>query len=252
MIAIHPCAPGEITPWRAGLLAESGGQCVHDALPRRTGWTSCYLLECDGRAAGYGAVAIAGPWQDRPAIFEFHVLPQFRHRAFFLFENFLTASRARHVEVQTSQVLLTAMLHAFGRNIVSEKIVFADGVTTSLPANGTGLCALTPDHDVVTGMEQRAGCAEWSLLLGDEPIGRGQLYFHYNAPYCDVAMEIAEPHRRQGRGSYLVQELKRLAHVLGAVPAARCNTDNLASRATLQRAGFVPCGHILLGEVAMP
>jgi RimJ/RimL family protein N-acetyltransferase len=54
----------------------------------------------------------------------------------------------------------------------------------------------------------------------------------------------------QGLGSFLVQELKRVCYELGAVPGARCNPDNVASRRTLQRAGFVPFAHILDGELA--
>jgi len=60
-------------------------------------------------------------------------------------------------------------------------------------------------------------------------------------------MEIAEPFRRRGFGSWLVQELKREACKLGAVPGARCNPANVASRRTLQKAGFVPFAHILDG-----
>jgi RimJ/RimL family protein N-acetyltransferase len=33
------------------------------------------------------------------------------------------------------------------------------------------------------------------------------------------------------------------------VPAARCNVANLASRRTLQRAGFVPCGALIVGDL---
>ena len=62
-------------------------------------------------------------------------------------------------------------------------------------------------------------------------------------------MAVAEPFRRRGLGSYLVQELKRVCYRDGNVPAARCNTTNVASRKTLQKAGFVPCGHILVGSV---
>jgi hypothetical protein len=51
-------------------------------------------------------------------------------------------------------------------------------------------------------------------------------------------------------GSYLVQELKRVCYENGDVPAARCSPTNVASRATLQKAGFVPCGHILAGTIA--
>ncbi len=62
-------------------------------------------------------------------------------------------------------------------------------------------------------------------------------------------MEVAEPFRRRGLGTYLVQELKRVCCDGEFVPAARCNPRNVASRRTLQKAGFVPCGHILHGSV---
>ena len=35
----------------------------------------------------------------------------------------------------------------------------------------------------------------------------------------------------------------------GSVPAARCNIGNLASRKTLQKAGFVPCGNLVAGDL---
>jgi hypothetical protein len=39
------------------------------------------------------------------------------------------------------------------------------------------------------------------------------------------------------------------AYELGAIPGARCNPGNIASRKTLQKAGFVPCAHILDGTI---
>jgi GNAT superfamily N-acetyltransferase len=62
-------------------------------------------------------------------------------------------------------------------------------------------------------------------------------------------MEVGERFRRRGFGSYLVQELKRVCYENGNVPGARCNQKNIASRKTLQKAGFVPCGQILSGAV---
>jgi GNAT superfamily N-acetyltransferase len=64
-------------------------------------------------------------------------------------------------------------------------------------------------------------------------------------------MKVAEPFRKRGLGTYLVQELKRVCYERGSVPAARCNPTNIASRKTLQKAGFVPCGHILTGSVSL-
>ena len=62
-------------------------------------------------------------------------------------------------------------------------------------------------------------------------------------------MEVAEPFRQRGLGSWFVQELKRAACDLGAVPGTRCNPANIASHRTLQRAGFVPFAYILTGVI---
>ena len=64
-------------------------------------------------------------------------------------------------------------------------------------------------------------------------------------------MEVAEPFRRRGYGGYLVQELKRVCYEGGRVPAARCNASNTASRATLQKAGLMPCARMLSGVIAI-
>src|ERR1022692_4093355 len=44
--------------------------------------------------------------------------------------------------------------------------------------------------------------------------------------------------------------LKAVCRAGTKVPAARCNVGNLASRRTLQRSGFVPCGNIVAGDLA--
>jgi GNAT superfamily N-acetyltransferase len=81
-------------------------------------------------------------------------------------------------------------------------------------------------------------------------VAAGDILFHYNRPYGDIYMKVGEPFRRRGLGAYLVQELKRVCYQQGSVPAARCNTKNIPSRKTLQKAGFVPCGHILTGTIS--
>jgi GNAT superfamily N-acetyltransferase len=63
-------------------------------------------------------------------------------------------------------------------------------------------------------------------------------------------MEVDEQFRRRGYGSYLIQELKRASYEAGLVPAARCNAANPASRATLQKAGLLPCARLLSGVLA--
>jgi GNAT superfamily N-acetyltransferase len=119
-----------------------------------------------------------------------------------------------------------------------------------LPATGATVRRVTPEAAIHAAIERRSGGGEWQLMVNGAAVGQGGILFHYNRPYGDIHMEVAEPFRRRGLGAYFVQELKRACRVLGAIPAARCNPDNLASRHTLQKAGFVPCGHRLAGSIA--
>ncbi len=222
---------------------------MHDSLFARSGWTITYLLSVGKRVAGYGSIAVAGPWKDRPTIFEFYLLPEFQEHAFRLFEAFLEASAARHFEVQSNHELLNVMLFRYGTNIRSEAIVFYDHHTTSHKAVSAELQLKTPTDELRAAISQRRGGGEWGLnVLGTE-VGSGGILFHYNRPYCDIYMEIQAAHRHLGYGCYLVQELKRIAYELDSVPAARCNPSNLASQRTLQKAGFVPYAHILDGDI---
>ncbi|HVY71798.1 MAG TPA: GNAT family N-acetyltransferase, partial [Verrucomicrobiae bacterium] len=119
----------------------------------------------------------------------------------------------------------------------------------SLPANGAVFKRVTSEEESRAAIERRQGGGEWHLELNGETVASGGVLFHYNRPYGDVYMDVKEPFRRRGLGAYLVQELKRSTYEFGAIPAARCNPANIASRRTLLKAGFVPCAHILDGTV---
>ncbi len=239
----------EVLPLRRRHRQEMNCQIVLDSIHRREGWTLSYLLESDGITAGFGSVAIGGPWTNRPTVFEFYVLPKHRQRAFILFEAFLRASGAQFFEIQTNDVLPTLMALTYGRDTVSEKIVFDDKVTTTLPENGAILRQLTSEEEVRLCLERGQGGGEWLLEVDGNVAATGGVMFHYNRPYGDIYMEVTEPFRQRGLGSYLVQELKRVCYEFGATPCARCDTANIASRQTLQRAGLVPCAHILIGSI---
>jgi GNAT superfamily N-acetyltransferase len=248
-ISAQPLSGSDLTAWRERYREEARGQIVHDSLHRREGWTASHELLVGGAAVGYGSTALAGPWAGRPTVFEFYVLPDRRVQAFGLFEAYLEASGSHHFEVQTNDILLTNMVHAYGRGVESEKIVFDDRVRTALPSGGALLVRDSDEFADRAAVGQRQGGSKWQLTIEGAVVGTGGVLFHYNQPYGDVYMEIVEGFRRKGFGSYFVQELKRATYDLGQVPCARCNTANVASRQTLQRAGFAPCGHILVGSL---
>jgi GNAT superfamily N-acetyltransferase len=240
----------DLLPLRTRYREEMNCQIVHDSIHKREGWTLSYLLQLDGITAGFGLVAVGGPWKAKPTFLEFYVLPEHRSQVFVLFEAFLAVSGARFFEVQTNDVLPTNMALTYGRDIGTEKIVFHDKVTTAHPPNGAILRRVTSEEEIRTCLEQRQGGGEWAMEVDGKVAATGGILFHYNRPYGDIYMDVTEEFRRRGLGSYLVQELKRVCYELGAVPCARCNTANVASRRTLQRAGFVPFAHMLTGSIA--
>ena len=240
-----PATFQQIHLWRDMYRLEMACQIVHDSIHIRRGWTQEYLLSIGNKAVGYGSVAIGGPWTRQHALYEFYVIPPARLHLFELFKALLDASKPVSIEVQSNDSLATVMLHAFAPQVTSESILFHDRITTRLVVPGVTLrepSALeAPDTDV----EER----QWRRVveIDGHVAASGGVLFHYNRPYGDIYMDVEESFRRRGLGAFIVQELKRLCYEAGHVPAARCNPANVASRRTLQRAGFVPCGHILKG-----
>ena len=239
----------QIRGWRDMYRVEMSCQIVHDSIHDRAGWTREYVLSLAGTPVGYGSLAVGGPWRDKPTLYEFYVVPHHRLRMFDLFRALLAASGAVSIEVQSNDPLATVMCHTFARGVASEAILFEDNqVTFHVPAGANFREPTASEASDVHPEDRRyRGLIEVDGLVA----ATGGILFHYNRPYGDIFMDVAEPFRRRGIGSFLVQELKRVCYENGHLPAARCGTENVASQRTLQKAGFVPCGHILTGSVAV-
>ena len=198
---------------------------------------------------GYGSVAISGPWRDSPTLYEFFIIDPWRCRIFDFFIAFQEFAGFARIETQSNDTLLTNMLLAFSKNVVSESILYEDQVTTAYTLPNVQVRRAVPSDEKVTADLGLDSEADWLLVMNGAIVAAGDILYHYNRPFGDIYMAVAEPFRKQGLGTILVQELKRICYAGGGVPAARCNVGNVASRKTLQRAGFVPCGHIISGNV---
>ena len=247
------CALHDVLRWRDLYRQEMNCQVTKDSIHSRDGWSREFLLRLGQTPVGYGSVAIAGPWNGKPTIYEFYVVPQARARLFDLFEALLSAGGAAAIETQSNDPLLGVLVHVFGSGVTSESILFHDRLTTHHPPpGGAVLRPATADDAPEIAARKLDERADWLLEVEGNIAATGGVLFHYNRPYGDIYMSVAEPLRRRGLGSYIVQELKRISYETGNVPAARCNLTNIPSRKTLQKAGFVPCGHILVASVRRP
>jgi GNAT superfamily N-acetyltransferase len=248
-VSVVPTSLDRIRLWRDMYRFEMNCQIVHDSIHDRPGWTQEYLLSVRDTPVGYGSVAIGGPWKDNPTAYEVYVVPTQRMRLLDLYRRFLEVSAAGHITVQSNAPLATVMVHAFAPQVTSEAILFHDIYVTSQAPPGATFREPTASEapDVPADQRRWRGVVEFDGQVA----ASGGILFHYNRPFGDIYMEVVESFRRRGFGSFVVQELKRVCYEGGHVPAARCSPGNIASQRTLQKAGFVPCGHILRGPVRL-
>jgi len=264
-ITVERVEYAEIESMRGLYREEARCQIIHDSALRRS-LADAYLILSDGRRAGYGGV-----WNKHypDRIMEYYLLPEARQMAAPLFRELISASGAADTEAQTNMPLMLTMLYDYAEEIRVENILFEDATTTRLccdgakfrqsqPGDGKGEneWVLEPDGSVAVSLSPGSSSPtrrnDRVLDVGGSIAAWGGVLFHYNPPYGDVYMQVDEAHRRKGYGSYLVQELKRVCYEGGHRPAARCNPDNIASRLTLQRAGFGVCGRMLAGKLRPP
>ncbi len=93
----------------------------------------------------------------------------------------MEASEATAMEVQSNDVLLTVMLHTWARNIVSEKIIFEDKLTTNWQSEGARLHRRDkPDQD-------------WVIELDGVVVANGGILYHYNRPYGTFIWRFRSP-----------------------------------------------------------
>jgi len=237
-IVVSKVSLKEVQPLRDLRLAEIDFQFVYNKC-HGAGWADTYLFTIDGEKAGYGSIWGKDKREERDAIFEFYLLEPYRRLANSIFPELHKVSGASYVECQTNDRLITDMLFEYCANIYADRILFEDSITTEMKMPGA-VFKKTVNND---------GETEYILERDGEIVATGGFIWNYNFPYIDMYYEVKESHRQKGFGTLITQELKKEAYLLDRVPAARCNINNKASKATLLKAGMKVCGHILIGEL---
>jgi RimJ/RimL family protein N-acetyltransferase len=232
----------EIRDMRASFLQEMNAQFVCDKC-HYYGWSDDYLFMIDDTKIGYGCVWGTDKREARDCIFECYLLPQYRFHDTVFFEQLARTSGALYVEVQTNDRSLAPLFFRYTNNIRAEAVLFEEDRETSLHIAGAIFREKTMTDNINDNDTKHV------VEMDGELAGSGGLMLNYNHPYADIYMEIKEPFRGKGLGSFLVQELKKEAYHLGRVPAARCGINNSISRATLQKAGLRICGYRLKGSI---
>lgn len=64
-------------------------------------------------------------------------------------------------------------------------------------------------------------------------------------PHYDIGMGVSSAHRKEGIGTYIIKYLRMLCYTKGWIPVCGCDSGNIGSRRTLEKAGFVPLYRML-------
>jgi GNAT superfamily N-acetyltransferase len=235
----------DILHLRVLFLQENNFQIRYNACHERN-WTDSYLILYNKEKIGYGSIRGQENHGDRDTVFEFYVIPSFRKLSSAAFLKLLHLSGAHFIECQSNDLLLTSLLYEYGQNIRSDVILFEEHFSSDMRFNKI-LFRKRNENDVA--FEHKAEpIGDYVLEMNKEVIATGGFLLHYNMPFADLYMEVKEDYRRKGFGSYLIQELKKQCYISGRVPAARTGKENLASKATLMKAGLKIAGFMLLGD----
>lgn len=227
---------------------EMACQIVHDSWHAR-GFVTSYLFRIHGDIAGYGSVG-GSSGEPRDTVKEIYLLPEHRAAALACFDALVAATDARRITAQTNDRLLTVLLFDRAEDLTSDTILFDDRLRTHLTlAPGAVFRPVNESDRDAVFLHTVEPVGQWGIEADGRIVATGGLLYHYNPPYGDIFMEVAEPYRRRGFASYLIQELKRICYERGKVPGARTGQDNVGSRASLQRAGMMACGRIVRGRI---
>ncbi len=139
------------------------------------------------------------------------------------------------------------MLYEFSQSVSAEVVLFEDHTPTEYVVPGALVRPRRSDDQIFEHRTEPVG--DYVAEQAGEVVATGGFLLHYNRPFADLYMEVREDWRRRGIASFLLQELKRECYLAGRVPAARCDIRNVASRATLIKAGLRVCGFMLTGKV---
>ena len=84
------------------------------------------------------------------------------------------------------------------------------------------------------------------LTDNDEILGIGECRIsETQKPFADIGMITSNRHRRQGIGVFSLAQLKNYCYSQEAKPICSCAFDNIASKKTIEKAGFITSHRIL-------
>ena len=243
---VEKTSVSEISNLRQLFLSENNFQIRYHSCHER-GWSDSYHLICEKEIVGYGSVKGMKELSDRDTIFEFYLKPDYRKYSNAFFEELIQKSGAIYTENQTNDKFLLSMVYEYCKDISSDVILFEDHFQTNFEMPDVIFRNRKKGENIVG--KKISDDSDFILEKDKKVVAAGGFLLHYNFPFADLYMEVAEDYRKQGLATFILQEVKKECYKAGRVPAARCNIANMGSRKSLLKAGMQIAGYMLKGKI---
>jgi GNAT superfamily N-acetyltransferase len=212
-----------------------------------------FLIRVDGETVGYAAF-------DADTMVELYLCDSALTRGEELFDAALATAQATAAVCQTFDALMLTLALRSPAKVRVGGHLFRRCGDVDFQADPSIAARLAIAADAPGILDVDDFWSDRQELAGYIAVGGAWVYEHATAGLLgcgvitrvvegrsamDVGMMVAPAHRRRGYGAYIIRHLK--AHVVaqGLRPIAGCAADNLGSRRTLERAGFVRSHAIL-------
>ena len=87
------------------------------------------------------------------------------------------------------------------------------------------------------------------MFDGNQLLGTLEIRLNKCRPHADIGLVISTTHRKNGLGTYLASEAKKICLASGLKPMCSCTANNLGSKRLIEKAGFVRTGSIIEMQV---
>jgi predicted acetyltransferase len=222
-----------------------------------------WLIEVDGQQAGYCAIC------NDKRLLQFFVADPFLAMASELFAFIIKGNLVQTASAGTFEPTYLAHCLDHQRQVEVRSYLFQDhkrvepfldGFTAAqfklaVAADAQKLATFYDQNNefadteaIINGFGSRLNYARslidqgqvYILVDKNELIGVGECRISASqAPYADLGMITSSKQRRQGIGSYILAKLKQHCYQRGAKPICSCAANNLPSRKTIEKAGFI-------------
>lgn len=213
------------------------------------GNSKLYEIIYDKKIVGYFSVT------SRKTLVEFYISKEYYMYSEEIFKYIISSDMVADAEVSTKQPEFLSLCLDFHKEIHISSYLFTDAQKVKYELNHfENLCFRLAKNSDIEDLKDKCDSAfegyyeeliknNQLFVLYDDDIllgmGEFRIIKREHGGFGDIGMVVATEHRRKGVGTYIITKLSEQCYKNGVIPMAGCDSENIASKNTLTKAGLI-------------